>query len=203
MEIDKKYEIIEQAYKRFMEEGIRSVTMDSLASDLSMSKRTLYENFINKEELVFEVVNLHIQNELKTTKEIIENYPKPLSQLLKIGKHAMEVFSEMKIVLATELAKFYPEAWKLVENFLCDFVFGVMRENIENGIKTGIFRKETDAILMSRLYVNSIEKIFTDDLQLPNNYELRNIFKPYFTHFLRGMMSENQIHKIDNLTTLI
>ncbi len=121
-----KDKIIEGAEKLFFQYGVRSVSMDDVARELSMSKKTLYQYFTNKEELVTEVARTHLIEEKREFQCIARNANNALEELFSISKCLREHMQDMNPALMYDLQKYHPEAWQHFLSYKNEFHHAVL-----------------------------------------------------------------------------
>ena len=103
--------IVETAHEMFIEHGIKDVKMDDIATKLSISKRTIYEQFNDKEQLLHEVLKLQDERMYKNAKEIVRNSSHVLEIILKLYNLHFKLLKKVNNKFFSELNK-YPEIFK-------------------------------------------------------------------------------------------
>ena len=131
MEVREK--ILEKASELYLRYGIRAVTMDDIAKELGISKKTIYQYFKDKGELVNNIAKIHLEIEAKRFIGLNENSENSVHELILLSSCLKESMKEMKMNLMNELQKFYPKAWKMYE----EFKGVVMKESIMKVITRG------------------------------------------------------------------
>lgn len=134
--------IYEKARVLFYKNGVRNTTMDDLARELGISKKTLYKVFPNKADLVHFCVAMDLKEDEREIHAISEKTDNAIEELLQIGLHIQEELKIFHPAIINDLMKFFPESWKLVENHRDIFAHKNIARNIKKGIKQGYFRKE-------------------------------------------------------------
>lgn len=134
--------IFEKARSLFYKNGVRNTTMDDLARELGISKKTLYKEFPNKADLVHFCVAMDLKEDEREIHAISEKTDNAIEELLQIGLHIQEELKIFHPAIINDLMKFFPESWKLVENHRDIFAHKNIARNIKKGIKQGYFRKE-------------------------------------------------------------
>ncbi len=165
---DKKIFILKNAGKLYLKHGIRGVTMDDIALEFGISKKTLYQFFRNKKDFVQQVVGFYLQNpEFRLHRQDSGN---AIDRIFAVRKHVIEILKHYNNNLEFDLKKNYPELYKKVHQFKRERIFNDTHRNIEAGKKEGIFRPEIDPELIANLQVgrmlfvlNPENEIFTED----------------------------------------
>lgn len=155
--------ILDYCEKLFMKLGIRSITMDDIARNLGMSKKTIYLYFKDKDDLVHEMCLNHFEKEKCEWQNIEANSPTALHELLELVKHFI---AESKIInpsLLYDLQKYHPRSWAVIHDTkICD-IRRHMEELLQRGIAEGLFRAEINTKILAQFRVASVEMGFNQD----------------------------------------
>jgi AcrR family transcriptional regulator len=176
-----------------MKYGIRSISMDDICRELGMSKKTLYQHFLNKSDLVKRVFQFsHDEFEQKIISSITNEH-NAIDDLMEISLITGEHMKEVNIAVTFDLQKYYPEIYREFLEKKRGFVSKYLKENIEKGIRENIYRSDLNIDLISKLYVQKIE-----DLHDPNFYEQESItfaevFQVMFENHIRGIANDQGI----------
>jgi AcrR family transcriptional regulator len=178
--MDEQVKIIEQIEDKLFSEGFYKTTMDDVASELGMSKKTVYKFFPSKEVLVMAIAK-HFMNRMKnkilpalnSDKNAIEK----LVELIKILAGASEKISNKRM---EEMKRHFPEIWNEVDNFRTKMMFENITKVIDQGKSEGLFIDYPTSIIMNIL-VASVRNVVNPDFILNNNFSIieaaRNAFK--------------------------
>lgn len=181
--------IVEKAGELYMQYGIRTVTMDDIASQLSISKKTIYQFFKDKGELVNTVAGIHLKIEEQRFIGLTEAGDNAVHELILLSSCLRESMKEMKMNLMHELQKFYPKAWKMYE----EFKGNVMKESIMaviiRGQNEGLFRKDINAELMAIMRIEQVQTFIIGNLLPRNTYSLEAVQMQLFDHFIHGLFT--------------
>ncbi|MDB5145664.1 MAG: hypothetical protein JWQ66_4377, partial [Mucilaginibacter sp.] len=104
--------IISGGEELFLKAGIKSVTMDDIAKHLGMSKKTIYQFFKDKNELVFALVRKKLQDDEDQMCAIISKSGNVIEEMINMMKCSEEIFSRINPIVIHDLQKYHPEAWK-------------------------------------------------------------------------------------------
>lgn len=143
----------------FLKLGFKSVTMDDIACEMCISKKTIYKYFSNKEKLIEEGTEVVHQKIHAIMDEVIAKDYNAIEENFEIRKIFKEMFQSFDHSPAYQLKKHYPEIYqKMMENEIedCSNVFG---QNIEKGIKEGLYRQDTDIEASVKFYYTLIFSI--------------------------------------------
>lgn len=194
--MDVKDRIVETALELFMNRGCKSVTMDDIASENGISKRTLYEFFKDKSTLLEEALLLHEQKMLEFFDVSAKTTSNVLEQFFNLHDKQNEGSINLKINFFKELKKFYPQIFDtMVKRMVCSHD-DVIKSGIKRGQEEGLFRNNINIDIVSRIMMEfgSISDTFQNDVR----FEKREIFKELFINYIRGLATYKGIEIIDN-----
>ncbi|RYF80364.1 MAG: TetR/AcrR family transcriptional regulator [Chitinophagaceae bacterium] len=185
--MEPKERIIERSHELFNKYGIRSVSMDDIAAQLGMSKKTLYQHFTDKEELVdacFGGVLEHHRHQCMADQQNADN---PIHEMFLALDMMQEMFAEMNPSVLFDLQKYHPAAFKKFQEFKYSFLYKVISSNLERGISDELYRADIDIDVLARLRIESVMLPFNSDLFPQNRTQLVHIEQQIFEHFLFGL----------------
>jgi len=159
-----KDKIINKATDLFLSLGFKSVTMDDIANELGMSKKTIYTYFENKTCLVEEITTHLFKKITDGLSEIKTKSLDPITELHDIKIFLMNSLKGEKTSPYFQLQKYYPSIHKELKKKKFEFVLESTKKSLEKGVELGIFRKKINVEFISRLYFNGIMGI--RDLQI-------------------------------------
>ena len=148
--------IFEKARHLFYTIGVRNTTMDDLAKELGISKKTLYKEIENKADLVKFCVQYDLKKDEDSIYQISANTENAIEELLLIASHIYSELQTFHPTMMHDLVKFYPESWKLVENHRDIFAKKNITDNLKKGIQQGLYRKDinTEMVTMLQLHLS-------------------------------------------------
>jgi len=202
--MEPKERILARAHELFNKYGIRSVSMDDISAGLGMSKKTLYQYFADKEELVdacFSGVMEHNRHQCLADQKRAEN---SVHELFLAFDMTQEVFAEMNPSVLYDLQKYHPAAYKKFHEFKYGFLYKVITNNLEKGIKEELYRPEIDVDVLTRLRIESVMLPFNGEVFPNNRTHLIHIEQQIFEHFLHGLVTtkgQKLIQKYKNQRT--
>ncbi|MDD6008754.1 MAG: TetR/AcrR family transcriptional regulator [Prevotellaceae bacterium] len=188
-----KDKILDSAIALFHERGVKAVKMDDIANCLSISKRTLYEIYDNKEDLLFECVKTSFEHSEKELHESVENADNVMDILLRIYRLKMNLLRKTHPSFYCELEK-YP---KILEYF--EKQDGKRRAQqmdfIKRGIREGYFRNDVNYDLILDLFDVSNRYIISNYNSL--NYSMEQLSYNLVFVFLRGFCTLRGVEILD------
>jgi hypothetical protein len=199
--MEPKERILVKAEETFMQFGIRSVSMDDIANGLGMSKKTLYQYFADKDELVEAVVNVHI-NEVECECTGCRNDAKDaVHEIFLTMEHIMEEMSNMNPMLLFDLEKFHFKAYQRFREYKDKFLLQIIKENMEWGIKDELYRSDINVDVLSKYRIESMMIPFNVTLYPPGKYNLAvtsEIIIENFTYGLATIKGHKLIQKYND-----
>jgi AcrR family transcriptional regulator len=188
MNIEEK--IIAGAGELFHKYGIRSVSMDDIARHLSISKKTIYQYYKDKDEIVSLALKLHMDQQKTEYNEIFSKGANAIEELARVSKCMRKDFKDMNPSLLFDMQKYHPNAWKLWLDFKNEYIKNQIVENIAKGIEQGYFRKEINPEAMARLRVEQVQMAFDETIFPRDKFNLKELQLLIFDHFLHGIVTE-------------
>lgn len=155
----KQIDLLERAGLIFMKLGIRSVTMDDIAAHLGISKKTLYNHFNDKSQLVREIIRLRIQQDQNICRSFTSNSINAIDELLQMSKFVIETLRSINPTVFHDLQKSHPDAWEITVKHRWEFVYNQFINNLQRGIDEGLYRKEIHKEIYARLHVVNVDAI--------------------------------------------
>lgn len=185
--MDNKERILIKAQELFMQFGIRSVSMDDIANNLGMSKKTLYQYFADKDELVDGVVNGHIDIVEADCLNCRKGAKDAIHEIFLTMEHIMEEFNNMNPMLLYDLEKFHFKAYQRFKDYKDRFLLEIIRNNIEWGIKDELYRADLNVDILSKYRIESIMIPFNVAVFPPGKYNLGKTAKILIENFTYGL----------------
>ena len=181
--------ILTEADSLFKRRGVRAVTMDDIARELGMSKKTLYQYFSNKAEIVHGVTECHFEEEKAMTNEIIEKAGNAVEEFLMILQAFTKTMQEIPTNMVYEIQKYYPKAWCLFDEFKMDYVMDAVRKNLTRGVEQGLYRKDMDIEIVTMIRIAQFDMIFNPDIFPPKKWDVFKVQEEQFKLFLHGIVT--------------
>lgn len=185
--MEPKERIQERAHELFMQYGIRSVSMDDIAHSLGMSKKTVYQNFVDKDELVDNVVDNHIGVMQIECGNCHNEAKDAVHEIFLTMENIIRQLSNMNPMVLNDLAKFHFGSYRRFKEHKDKFLAKLIRENIEWGKKEELYRSEIDTDVMSKYRLESMMMPFDVSIFPPAKYNLGDISGQIIEHFVYGL----------------
>ena len=189
--------ILEEATNQFFKYGIRNVTMDDIAASLGISKRTVYETFKDKTELVGTCMRYLIQKQDKMHQEIVNTSANVIETIFRSMQQVMKAMSVINPVFFMDLKKYYPTLSKnLHEENKEKHVQGT-HTMLRRGVNEGLYRKDINIEIVSRLFHEQMNLIMDENIFSRDEFDIREVFHNLIINFTRGISTNKGIELID------
>ncbi|NMM50567.1 TetR/AcrR family transcriptional regulator [Marinigracilibium pacificum] len=191
--------ILEEAYALFMKYGIRSVTMDDLASSIGVSKKTIYSHFDDKNGLILEGTKYLLFQKQCEIDQYKHKADDVIIEMGLISKHIRESFQYMNPTMFYDMKKFYPESWALFQDFKENVFRKEVVRSIKEGIKQGYFREDIDLDVVSKIRMILFDSVLNMDEFSPQEYNMADLQIKVFDFFVRGLLSEKGLKRYEEI----
>jgi AcrR family transcriptional regulator len=173
----------------FIKYGVKSLTMDEIARELGMSKKTIYLHVENKADLVMKVVNLYLQDERTEMDQILKNSKNSIDEMVQMIHYLLTNFSELNTSAIYDLQKYYPKAWNTFNEYRNNYVLERIKDNLKKGIEQDVYRNDMDAEIIGKIYVAGIDMMLNEQLFPSKRYQFLDVYKQFVNYHLRGIVS--------------
>ena len=185
--------ILERVQCLYFKYGIKSVTMDDVAHELRISKKTLYEHFKDKADLVEKVfVHFHNKHEEKIC-DIQNQKLNAIEQLLEINWIVKELLKEYNPSVDYDLQKYYPALYRKISREEGDRLFYLIVENVRQGKKEDIYRKDVKEEIIAKVYVYQVENVMNSQAVPIEELLSEEFYNEIFIYHIRGVANEKGI----------
>jgi AcrR family transcriptional regulator len=191
-----KETILQKANEMYMTLGYKSVTMDDIAAELGISKKTIYQHYANKNELVE-----------ASTFYLFEKISNGIDHICTLGNNAIEEIFEIRKFLMKhlnnettspfyQLQKFFPHTFATLHSKQFEKMHGCMLENINKGIQDGLYRPDINIDFVSRIYFTGLTGIKNTDIFPADTYEVNAVTKQYLEYHLRAITTQKGLETL-------
>lgn len=189
--------IVLAAHELFNKYGIRSITMDDIAKHLSISKKTIYQFFKEKDEIVHSCCVDEMENHQCMFDEIKHSSKDAIHECLEMMKYLSEIFGNKNPNMFYDLQKFYSGSWKVFRAFKEQKIMNVVEENLKKGIREGLYRADINIKILARLRMEEVEMAMNPDIFPASKFSIRDVQLALLDHFLHGITTLKG-HKLIN-----
>ena len=189
--------IVDKAKELFLTLGFKSVTMDHIANEMGISKKTIYNFFNNKNELVNRVTNHMFNNITSGINQIKKDSIDPISELYDIKLFLLKYLKGEKTTPLYQLKKYYPDIHKKITIKQFEFMTNTTIDSLKNGIKLNLFRTDINVDLISKLYFNGMTGIKDQEIFPADKYDPTFLMGNYIEYHLRAIVTDKGLKKLN------
>ena len=189
--IDLEKSIVVTSTELFLTLGFKSVTMDDIAEEMKISKKTIYTFFANKEALVQSVVFSMYSYITSNLTQIREKASNPISELYEVKMFIMHQLKGEKTSPQHQLRKYYPNIHKELQKKQFDFMTKSVKKSLTKGVEMKLFRPSIDIDFISRMYFNGMVGIKNVDMFPIEKYSPEQLMENYLDYHLRAIVTDN------------
>ncbi|EDM45596.1 transcriptional regulator, tetR family protein [unidentified eubacterium SCB49] len=184
-----KEKIIQKASNMFITLGFKSVTMDDIASEIGISKKTIYAHFKTKTSLVKETTKYMFETVDTGINSICSLEKDPIEEIFEIKYFLMEILKDEKSSPLFQLKKYYPAISNNLHKKKFELMISCTLNNLKRGINLGIYRPNLDINFVSRIYFVGINGIKNDTFFPSQDFPKSQVHEEYLEYHLRGIVT--------------
>ncbi|MEI7896676.1 MAG: TetR/AcrR family transcriptional regulator [bacterium] len=181
--------ILEQVGKLYHRYGIKSVTMDDVATHLGISKKTIYDFFSDKEDLVKQVLMFEHEHSCGFLNAIEDKGFNAIEELFEVYKMINATYRDYNPSMEYDIRKYYPNLYLKIKEIRRKRMLESVFNNLNKGKKEGLFRKEVNSKTISKLHVFRSETLFENDIFTQEELASFTVFNEIFVYHLNGILS--------------
>jgi AcrR family transcriptional regulator len=195
-EREERDRILDKARERFLHYGFAKVTLDEIASDLGMSKKTLYKHFASKEELLKEVVR-------SLTRALSARIEKIVSSDLSFEAKARKILTDIGTTLSrfdrqlqADVQRYVPDLWEEIEEFRRQQILDKLDRMFRQGIREDIFRRNLNPEIFTLVFIGAVQAIINPTVLSNRSFSAAEAFSAILEILFEGALSERSRQSI-------
>ncbi len=181
--------ILSAAIELFRQYGFKTITMDDIARRAGISKKTLYQHFANKNEVVSETVTWYKGKISGQCCSIMEESENAIEAMVRIMGTFDQINRQMNPLAMLELERYFPEAYKQFKDKLVETDVQNIMQNMQQGIDEGLYRSEIDPEFMARYRMEMSLLMYHPNLMINDRFDLITVGREVSELFLYGIMT--------------
>ena len=190
--------ILNKARELMFQTGVKHVTMDDLATQLGISKKTIYQYYKDKDALVSSVVEFELANHALICNQSMKLADNAVHEIFLLMTVIQEMFNRMNPLALFEIEKYYPLAFEKIKNHKDDFIFSMISANLEKGIAEGLYRKDVDVTILSKYRLETSLIPFNIHVFHPSKFDMLKVNLQIIEHFVYGVATLDGHKLMDN-----
>lgn len=171
--------------------------MDEIARHLSISKKTIYQFFKDKDEVVHSLILQTLEDDKCRLNDSKSNSKNVVEEVFKIMDEMREIFGRVNPILFYELHKFHPLTWKVFQEFKSSFIFSMVESSLTRGQSEGYIRKDINIKILARMRVEMVEQGMKGEMFPHEYFNVLDVQLALTEHFLYGVCTLKG-HKLIN-----
>ncbi len=197
IQMETKDRILKGAEELFFKYGIKSITMDDIAKHLAISKKTIYQFYSDKNEVLEMLMKDGMKANQKEFEQLAKDSENVIAEVFSIMKHMGVMFSQMNPNFFYDLQKHHPGTWKLFKKFKEECIERMVEDSVKRGIKQGLVRPDINSKIIARLRMEEVEMGFNPHIFPPDKFKIMDVQLALLEHFLHGICTLKG-HKLIN-----
>ena len=190
---DEFQNIIEKTSELYNRYGIKSITMDDVARELGISKKTLYRYVSNKDDLVRHFIEYETQRRQCHVNDIKGKNLNAIEELFAVNEHVIEMLQNYNASTEYDLKKYYPHLYKELRQHRRSNMLEAVKENIAKGKHEGLYRPELDDDVIARVHVSRIENSFANEMFSMQEMISWKVIREMMMYHINGIGTEKGI----------
>jgi TetR/AcrR family transcriptional regulator, cholesterol catabolism regulator len=196
-----KERILGKATDLFMRYGIRSITMDEIATQLGISKKTIYQFFTDKDDMVQAVIDREIKKNELDCEEYREQAADAIHQVFLSLEGLEEMLKYTNPLMLYDLEKHHPRSYKKLKEYKYNFLYRIIMDNLQWGMTEKLYRNDINFDIVTKHRIESAFLVFNTDLFPHSRYKISEVNYELSMLFLHGIVSAEGKKLIEKYTT--
>ena len=196
--MDLRKRILTEATNLFFQNGIRNITMDDIAGKLGISKRTIYETFKDKNELLINCFEEYSKEKYKVNEDIIKNSPNMLAAVCSFIKSGAMAIDLLNPAFFSDMKKYHNDIWVMASKQQNEKNYNLAYRLLRKGINEGIFRKDINIDIVVKIILTQMNLLVDNEVFSTDKYSRSDVFKNMVIDFIRGIATNKGIELIDS-----
>ncbi|MFM8587281.1 MAG: TetR/AcrR family transcriptional regulator [Bacteroidota bacterium] len=196
--METKERIIQEARTLFLRLGIRSVSMDEIATHLGISKKTVYQHFQDKDELVDRVLQMQINNMQAETTETVQSASNAIEEIFNTMDMMVKHSRNMNPMVLFDLQKYHLSSFQKFHAYKNDFLLNIISNNLKKGVEEGLYRSDIKIEILSKFRLETLMIGFNMDAFPADKYNVTEVSLVIIENFLYGLATEKGFNMIES-----
>jgi AcrR family transcriptional regulator len=181
---------VRDLYRKY---GIKSITMDDVATELGISKKTLYQFVADKDDLVGKYIDYEIQLRQEEICKCFKIGFNAIEELFEISGFMNKMMRDQNPATEHDLRKYYPHHYQKMIKTRRERMYSYILLNLKKGKEEGLYRSEMDEEIIAKLYLSRSENIHFNELFTIEEFTSSKLFTELLAYHVRGIATEKGI----------
>ncbi|HTN46201.1 MAG TPA: TetR/AcrR family transcriptional regulator [Flavipsychrobacter sp.] len=187
--MDTLTKILSAAIELFRQYGFKTITMDDVARKAGISKKTLYQHFANKNEVVTESILWFKNNISDSCNAHLEHSENPVEGMVRVMAMFDDINRKMNPLVLFEMERFFPECFKRFRESIVGDDVELLKGNLKAGIEQGYYREDINVDFLALYRMELSLLIYNPNLLVNDTHHLHEVNTEVSEHFLYGIMT--------------
>lgn len=196
--MEAKERIIQEARNLFLRLGIRSVSMDEIATQMGISKKTLYQHFQDKNQLVDLVLEEQIKQMQAETIQAVHSSSNAIGEIFNTMDMMVKHSSNMNPMVLFDLQKYHFGSFQKFAAHKNDFLFNIISNNLKKGVEEGLYRSDINIEILAKFRLETLMIGFNMDAFPTNKFNVTDVSLVIIENFLYGLATEKGFNMIES-----
>ena len=188
--LNMKEKIRAEAERLFWQHGVRSVTMEDIANQLNISKKTIYQHFDDKEDILCQIMQAKAEVDVVDMNCIADVTLNPIEEMMHMLQMLCNKQEQVNPCLFSDIKRYYPRAYQLIRQHVDNHIMKQIVNNILRGQEDGLYREDVNPLVMAWIRIEQIEFALSTDFTFPGQKDKLAVQRELTHHFVRGMLTE-------------
>jgi AcrR family transcriptional regulator len=181
--------IMHAAVDLFLQYGFKNVTMDDIARRAGISKKTLYQHYTNKHDVVSASVTWYQNLKIEHIKSVLNTASNAIEAMVRVDHELASIYRKLNPVALLELQRFYPEGYERFRQVLLTQDVEMIRQTVKRGMDEGLFRPELDPDFTARYRIETALMCMQSNLMVNDRYSLIQVGSAITEMFIYGIVT--------------
>ncbi len=191
--------ILDNATNLFMQYGLKSVTMDDIAGKSGVSKKTIYQFFKDKNDIIKSSIKDHFEKHRHNILEAMNSTKTATEALIELSSCMKKQVEAINPAVLYDLQKYYPKSYQKVVEFKQEFMLDLVINMLNKGITDGTFRKEINVEILAIMRIEQVQMAFNPQIFPRDKFDFKAVNFQMFEHFVHGILTEKGRKQYNNL----
>lgn len=187
--VDIKDRIIEAAKDLFVRYGVRSISMDDIAHNLGISKKTLYQHYADKDDIVTTAVSKYVNHRCTEFDSIKAKVKNPIEELVLMSERLKHSIKNANPSMLFDLQKYHHTAWDLWKSYRNKYIREFLIQNLKEGIDLGYYREDMNPEIIATIRLEMIDLGFDQQIFPKDQYGTTEVQLQLLEHFTQGILT--------------